>query len=332
MSGTLVISLDFELMWGVRDHRTTASYGDAVLGVRKALPALLQLFQTHSIQATWATVGLLFARDRREMLEHCPALEPGYRHQALSPYDAIRSGIGSSEADDPWHYGRSLVDQVMAVEGQELATHTFSHFYCLEEGQSVAAFEADLEAAFGIMSGAGVRPRSIVFPRNQMTDAHVQACARHGIQSFRGNPHSFAYRARSGDDNGALVRGLRLLDASFPVTGSHAYHRPEQVGACLDVRASRFFRPYSPRMGVLNDLHVRRIVHEMTQAARAGEVYHLWWHPHNFGRHTERQLARLETILLAFRRLADTHGMRSQTMAGCAASAASPVSPEASAT
>jgi peptidoglycan/xylan/chitin deacetylase (PgdA/CDA1 family) len=332
VSGTLVISLDFELMWGVRDHRSTADYGDAVLGVRQALPALLRLFQTHGIQATWATVGLLFARDRREMLAHCPALEPGYRHRDLSPYDAIRSGIGASEADDPWHYGRSLVDQVMAVEGQELATHTFSHFYCMEEGPGMAAFEADLQAATGIMAGAGVRPRSIVFPRNQMTDAHVQACARQGILSFRGNPHSYAYRARSGDDNGPLVRGLRLLDASFPLTGSHAYRRPEQVGGCVDVRASRFFRPYSPRMGALNDLHVRRIVHEMTQAARTGEVYHLWWHPHNFGRHTERQLARLGTILLAFRRLADTHGMRSQTMAGCAAAAASTTTPEPSAT
>jgi peptidoglycan/xylan/chitin deacetylase (PgdA/CDA1 family) len=319
MNGRLVISLDFELMWGVRDHRTTADYGDAVLGVRKALPALLALFRSHGVRATWATVGLLFARNRQEMLEHSPSLQPAYRHAALSPYGSIRSDIGADEAADPWHYGRSLVDQVLEADGQELATHTYSHYYCLEEGQSVEAFDADLQAAIGIMGTAGVRPSSIVFPRNQMTDAHVQACARRGIGVFRGNPESYAYRARAQEDNSPLVRGLRLLDASFPLTGRHSYASPARQGACTDVRASRFFRPYAPRMGRLNDLHVRRIVNEMTAAAQAGEVYHLWCHPHNFGRHTEVQLGRLGEILLAYRRLADGLGMRSQTMAECAA-------------
>jgi hypothetical protein len=324
MNGRLVISLDFELMWGVRDHRTTADYGDAVLGVRKALPALLALFRSHGVRATWATVGLLFARNRQEMLEYSPSLLPSYRHAALSPYDAIRSDIGADETSDPWHYGRSLVDQVLQADGQELATHTYSHYYCLEEGQSVEAFESDLQAAIGIMGTAGVRPTSIVFPRNQMTDEHVQACARHGISVFRGNPESYAYRARSQEDNSPIVRGLRLLDACFPLTGRHSYRTPSRQGAGTDVKASRFFRPYSPRMGRLNDLHVRRIVNEMTTAARAGEVYHLWCHPHNFGRHTEVQLARLGEILGAYRQLADGLGMRSQTMAECAKAASSP--------
>lgn len=325
MSGSLVISLDFELMWGVRDHRTTADYGDAVLGVRKALPALLALFRSHGVRATWATVGLLFARNREEMLAHSPALQPAYRHAALSPYESIRSQIGADESADPWHYGRSLVDQVLQTEGQEMATHTFSHYYCLEEGQSVAAFDADLQAAIGIMGTAGVRPSSIVFPRNQMTDDHVQACALQGIGVFRGNPPSYAYRARAQEDNSPLVRGLRLLDASFPLTGRHSYASPARQGAGTDVRASRFFRPYAPRLGRLNELHVRRVVNEMTAAARAGEVYHLWCHPHNFGRHTEVQLARFGEVLGAYRRLADELGMRSQTMAECAASASAAV-------
>ncbi|MCB2017002.1 MAG: polysaccharide deacetylase family protein, partial [Hydrogenophaga sp.] len=124
--GALVISLDFELMWGVRDHRTTADYGDAVLGVRKALPSLLDLFRQHGVRATWATVGLLFARNRQEMLDHYPSLRPAYRQTALSPFEAIRSEIGADESADPWHYGRSLVDQVMQSGEHEMATHTYS--------------------------------------------------------------------------------------------------------------------------------------------------------------------------------------------------------------
>ena len=43
-AGNFVISLDFELMWGVRDHATRESYGRNVLGGRQAIPAMLDLF------------------------------------------------------------------------------------------------------------------------------------------------------------------------------------------------------------------------------------------------------------------------------------------------
>jgi len=39
--GAFVISLDFELLWGVRDKRTIADYGANIRGVRDAVPALL---------------------------------------------------------------------------------------------------------------------------------------------------------------------------------------------------------------------------------------------------------------------------------------------------
>lgn len=319
MSGRLVVSLDFELMWGVRDHRTVSEYGDAVLGVRQALPGLLRLFDRYGVKATWATVGLLFARNRKEMLGYYPDVQPEYRNTSLSPLASIREQIGENEAADPHHYGRSLVDQVLQSGRHEVATHTYTHYYCLEAGQSIQAFEADLASAIAISSDAGVRPRSIVFPRNQMTADHVAAAGRLGIPVFRGNPTSFMYHARPEEDNNPLVRGLRLMDACVPIAGRMSYRAPFRVAGCIDARASRFFRPYSPRLGKFNDWHVRRIVREMEEAAREGEIYHLWCHPHNFGRHTQTQLARLETILQAFRGLQETHGMRSLTMTESAA-------------
>jgi len=318
MSGRFVFSLDFELMWGVRDHRTTAEYGDAVLGVRKALPALLTLFRAHGVRATWATVGLLFARNRREMLEHSPLLLPAYRNAALSPYAAIRSQIGNDEASDSFDYGRCVVGQILQTDGQEIATHTYSHYYCLEQGPTLEAFDADLQAAIGIMGSAGVRPTSIVFPRDQMTDAHIEVCGKRGIRAFRGNPDSYAYRARSQAENSPLVRAVKLIDASIPVTSRLSYSQPRHLGTSVDIKASRFFRPFMPRIGWLNDLHVRRVIGEMTVAARRGEIYHLWCHPHNFGRYTETQLSRLSQILHAYTRLANDYGMRSETMSECA--------------
>lgn len=42
MSGQFVISLDFELLWGVRDHSDKQAYGQNVLGARDAVPRMLE--------------------------------------------------------------------------------------------------------------------------------------------------------------------------------------------------------------------------------------------------------------------------------------------------
>jgi hypothetical protein len=59
----------------------------------------------------------------------------------------------------------------------------------------------------------------------------------------------------------------------------------------------------------------------MTAAARTGRIFHLWWHPHNFGVSLEENLAMLEAVLRHYRVLADTYGMQSQCMGDFAASA-----------
>jgi peptidoglycan/xylan/chitin deacetylase (PgdA/CDA1 family) len=314
MNGKLVISLDFELMWGVRDHRSQANYGDAVLGVRKAVPEMLKLFQAHGVRATWATVGFLLAKNRRHLLEYVPETLPDYKNEALSPYKAVFSEMGSSESDDPFHFGRSLFEQMVDTPGQEIGTHTFSHYYCLEDGQTDEAFEADLLAALRISDDSGVKVASIVFPRNQMTDRHVAICARHGVRSFRGNPEGFAYRSRPNGENTPLVRALRLADSFAPVLGRHSYDTARQQGNSIDVKASRFLRPYSPKLGNLHGLSVAHIIKEMRSAAKKGEIYHLWWHPHNFGRNTEINLAHLRSILGEFEKLREGCGMMSVNM------------------
>ena len=110
MSGRFVISLDFELMWGVRDHRTVANYGDAVLGGRRAIPQMLKLFEQYEVHATWATVGLLFASNREEMHRFAPSVVPQYQDAELSPYPVLDQ-IGEDEASDPYHFGRTALSR-----------------------------------------------------------------------------------------------------------------------------------------------------------------------------------------------------------------------------
>ena len=107
MAGTLIVSLDFELFWGMLDVCPLEKYQDHVLGGRKAIPELLALFQKYGIHATWATVGYLFAGSAQEAASFFPeeALRPTYDDPALNSY-AEFSKIGETDAPSflprPW--------------------------------------------------------------------------------------------------------------------------------------------------------------------------------------------------------------------------------------
>src|SRR6476659_10094098 len=90
-----VVSLDFELMWGVRETRTTESYGPNILGARAVIPRLLELFLRHRVHATWATVGMVLFEHKRDLLEALPDTRPTYDDPGLDPYAGL-STIGES--------------------------------------------------------------------------------------------------------------------------------------------------------------------------------------------------------------------------------------------
>ena len=128
--GALVISLDFELHWGVRDKRPVdGPYRENLLGAREAIPRMLDLFEEFGVAATWATVGFLFAKNRREREEFSPSIRPQYKNPKL---DAYAETTGDNEDDDPIHYASSLIARIAKTPKQEIATHTFSHYYCQE--------------------------------------------------------------------------------------------------------------------------------------------------------------------------------------------------------
>lgn len=316
--GALVISLDLELHWGVRDHRRADSpYGANLRGARQAVPRMLALFEKHRVAATWAAVGFLFARDRDELEAHYPSLRPSYRNLRLDPY---REPLGPNETEDPLHFGASLLKTIAATPRQEIASHTFSHYFCLEEGAGAASFRADLEAAQRIaQSTLGMELKSLVFPRNQFQPGFLPLAAECGFVCYRGNRRGGAYRPVDTRGQSSLRhRALRLADAYLPLPPStsiawaDAAARPSGLN---EVRASRFLFPYRPRIGWAEaPLRLRRIKQEMRQAARLGRIYHLWWHPHNFGAHLDRSLDGLDQLLREFSALRDAAGFRSSTM------------------
>lgn len=311
MNGQFVISLDFELLWGVRDHADRDSYGKNVLGARDAVPKMLELFAENGIRATWATVGFLFCESKEELLASLPGELPTYSNPRLSNFSYLDE-IGKDERSDPYYFAPSLISEIHQTPGQEIGTHTLSHYYCLEDGQSLSAFEADIVAAKKLASARDIELRSIVFPRNQFAAEHLTVCAKHGITHYRGNPSPWAYRAAKGAEQTSMRRALRLLDAYSGVLGSQAFEAIS--GEPTDVPASRFLRPCAGRLTAFHPLHIATIKRGMTAAARAGKGYHLWWHPHNFGQNLEGNLDGLSQIIRHFATLRDRFGMKSLAM------------------
>lgn len=313
-----VVSLDFELIWGVRDHATRQSYGSNVLGARTAIPRMLDLFEQFGIRCTWAIVGFLFADGKEELLQYLPEadLRPRYEHAALSNYGYFDE-LGASEAADPYAFAPSLIARIAQTPGQEIATHTMSHYYCLEKGQQSAMFRADLVAAKKIAATRGITMKSIVFPRNQYSDEHLAICTEQGLRVYRGNARGSSYRPSAGSEQDALRRLQRLVDAHTGFLGSQVQDIDGRQD-CANVPASMFLRPAAGRLAFAHPMHVRQIKTQMYRAAREGRMFHLWWHPHNFGIAQEANMAALEAILEHFARLRDTLGMCSMAMGDAA--------------
>lgn len=317
MPAKFLISLDFELLWGVRDHADRDSYGDNILGARKAIPRMLDLFEKHGVSATWATVGFVFCSSRDELMASLPPeeLRPTYHDGRLSAY-AYLDEVGVNEAEDPYYYGASLVDRIQQTPGQEIGTHTLSHYYCLEPGQSTVQFEADLNAAIALAGQCGIKLSSIVFPRNQYGEDYLAICRKMGLTNYRGTPEQWVYRSATGRDQTLTRRAGRLLDAHTELLGDKSFG--EDISAPTNLPASQFLRTCSGKLAAFHPLHRLAIKRGMTRAAKARRGYHLWWHPHNFGRDTETNLAGLEEVLRHYEYLRDDFGMVSCTMAEAA--------------
>lgn len=313
-NGKFVISLDFELYWGVRDAVKLQDYKAQLRGVRKVIPLLLQLFKKYGINATFATVGFLFFKNKEELLSQLPCKKPPYQNDKLSPYLNWLDLQGTHEEEDPFHFAPELIDQIVE-SGQEIGSHTFSHYYCLEKGQTLETFKADLEAAKQIATKKGIELKSLVFPRNQFNKDYIKICEEMGFTSFRGNERSWIFSSENFGVKNILRRPFRLLDSYINLSGHNCYSL-EEIAAFFpyNIPCSRFLRPYSNKMKSLENLRFKRIIESLTFAAKKGMVYHLWWHPHNFGADIESNFSFLEKILVHYKKLNEELNFESRSM------------------
>ncbi|MBS1764033.1 MAG: polysaccharide deacetylase family protein [Bacteroidetes bacterium] len=313
--GKFVISLDFELMWGVRDKKNKTTYGENILGVHQALPEILKVFRQYDVKATFSTVGFLFFETKKDLLSNLPSLKPEYNDSNLSPYNGYFDQVGEDYKSDKYNFATELLLEIEKYPEQEIGTHTFSHYYCLEPGQTPEAFRADIEKAISAAEKKNIKLTSLVFPRNQFNEQYLKVCSDLGIICYRGNEHSWLYDAKNAASESHFRRALRLLDAYINISGHNCY-ADEYIGSKtpFDIPSSRFLRPYSKKLSLFDSLRLKRITSGMTYAAKHNLTYHLWWHPHNFGANQKENFIFLEKILQHYSKLNREHNLQSINM------------------
>jgi len=283
----VVVSLDFELRWGVADvlGGDFDRYRRNLEGVREAVPALLELFAELGVQATWATVAAV-ACDGWDELSACAPPPPRYVDRNLvHDLAAYRRADPSGRL----HFAPDLVALIARTEGQELGSHTFMHAFLREPGVMQRDVHADAAAVSSLfLRRFGRSPGSFVYPRNQIAFRGV--LAEHGIRVVRENADAWYWQLTGNRQESSLIRGMRLLESVAPI-GRRTAPAPAQ-------RASYFTRVNLPEPAFR--LHVRRVASDAASMA-SGDALHLWAHPHNFGGDPRRTVARLGDLLRTVR-------------------------------
>lgn len=311
--GVFVISLDFELFWGIQDKFSFDEYGPNVLGVWEVMPRLLKAFKKYDVHATFATVGAMFSKDFEDLSQFIPQKQPSYKEQILSPYPKF---IKESINHNPdYFFGNKLVELVKKEASHEIGTHTFSHYYGLEPGQTAEEFEVDIDAAMAIAKSNGIDLNSLVFPRHQINPNYLPILAKKGINIYRETEKAWFHSAARGEDESVLKRGFRYLDY-FICLGSHHCQDLSEVrkGDMYAIRASRWLRPYKEPESRFDKLKIRRIKKQMEYAAKKGKIFHLWFHPHDIGINLDVNFGMLEEIFQHYQKLKDKYQMQSLNM------------------
>ncbi len=281
---SVVISLDFEMRWGVHDiyGLNFDGYRENLKNCRPVVLSTLELLAERNLRATWATVGAIGMNDWDEYFSVVPP-PPAYTDPKL----VVREEYADLDPSGALHFAPDLIRQIVQTEGQELGSHSFSHLYFREPGITVTDFLADMVAVEKLWGERfGVTPVSLVFPRNQ--SAFTDQLNKTSIKIWRGPEPAWFYDCTSRHANTLLPRALRLVDSINPWG-----RRASQTGSGMG-RASLFVRFGLPEP--LWKLQVRRIENELNGLG-PGDTFHCWWHPHNLRFDLDFGESRLSQVL-----------------------------------
>ncbi len=309
-NGALCISLDFEKYWGIHDISNINQTDIQFEKVHEIVDRLLNLFDEYAIHCTWAVVGLLNFKDINSLLEFDDNVEIPYKVSSYSPFPIKKHNLSKIHANHV--LGFKEIERIKKETGQELASHTFSHYYAIENGQTINNFKTDL-SLFNHHVG---KVKSMVFPRNQVNQSYLNICSEYGIRVYRGNQKQWFWKNNRFQKEHIFQKVIRFTDAYIKLSKSGYTSWTDLAKNCtemLNLPANRFFRSYNYHKAI-ERLKIRRIKNEMLNAAQKKGVYHLWWHPHNFSTNTEENFKQLEELLEYYNYLKKEYDFESLNM------------------
>jgi hypothetical protein len=281
---SVVISIDFEMRWGVHDiyQLDFNAYRKNLENCRPIVLATLAMLADRKLRATWATVGALGLNGWDEYFAFA-APAPAYHNPRL----LVRKEYAELDPNGVLHFAPDLIGRILATEGQELGSHSFSHLYFREPGVVPQDFIDDMEAVEKLWRDRyGVVPVSLVFPRNQ--NVFEDRLDDTSIKIWRGPEPAWFYDCTSQAENTFLPKALRLVDSVLPLVRRASYPERKMVRAGIFIRFGLpefFWR-----------LQLCKLGHELNRLS-AGQILHLWWHPHNLGFDLNKGLSRLAQVL-----------------------------------
>lgn len=309
MAGKFVLSFDLELYWGVAESIPFQDYKYNVEKVHEVAPQLLDIMSKFNVQATWAAVGFTMARDLDELLSYLPSVRPAYTRDGINNYMLLK--WPELKTNPKAFFAEDLMRKILSYKGQELGSHSFSHYYCQEPGQNVEHFRHDLKAAQKMAEKFKHKLLSYVFPRNHFNGDYLQTLHEEGFLAYRGNPQSYCYRPEN--EKAPAKRILRLLDRHMPIV-NNLIHNTVPGEVPLNVPASLFIAPIKSTRNIWSNLRLNRILNLMSEAAKSNGMVHFWCHPHNLSKQSELNLQNMTAIFEHYKMLNEKYGMQSLSM------------------
>lgn len=281
----IIISLDFELRWGVHQlyGENHNFYRSALENVHHITPLMLKMFSERGLKATWATVGALLLNSWDEYFNIAPSV-PNYKNKKL----CFNEGYAKIDPEGLQYFAPNLVDLIINTDGQELGGHGFSHIFLEEEGVTENDFIVDTEAMIRVFQEKyNSSINSYVFPRNQIRYQNV--LKNRGINAWRSNNCRWFNNANLNDTDlvGFAAKALRLLDSLTPMESVCDHYNNASMANIF----VRFSLPDS-----LWRLHLYKIKNQIYKL-KSNNILHLWWHPHNLGIDFSFKMERLRNLL-----------------------------------
>jgi len=307
-TGALCISLDFEKFWGVHDVTNLKNNEQHLIKVNHIVDQLLELFKKYNIHCTWAVVGLLNFDSLKELENYSKPININYTQNEFSPFPLNKYSL--QNVDSNTFLATHEIKKIESTPNQEIASHTFSHLYCLEKGIS----EKDIQNDIKYFNETIGEIDSIIFPRNQVNEVYLNYLSKNKQITYRGNQQNKFWANSDYKTEGVLKKSGRVLDAYIKISKDNLVDwKSLKQNKNINIPASRFLRPYQ-FSNTIEKLKIKRIKKQMLAAAQQDKIYHLWWHPHNFSKNTTENFRQLEDLLKYFRALNKTYQFQSLNM------------------